>query len=245
MAELKNYKGSVELMSGLRSKNNRGFPLMQAHDIQVDEDGTRLDEVLERGGAGGVSSWNDLQDKPFYDETYTGTMVFQYDGDPTGKTTVTIPDNGTLVKTSDWTAEPSDLIGATGTFGGQSMVITAEMVQDMRGFGMPIAVVAESLYIVYSPCTVEGIITFPESGTYIADIGVSASLVFTGTVTRVKTLDPKYLPGGFTGGGGSGGGGASNVHVLDIGSADLDVTELDLSNYANGDVLVIVQNMSQ
>jgi hypothetical protein len=217
---------------------------MQAHDIQVDEDGTRLDEVLERGGAGGVSSWNDLQDKPFYDETYTGTMVFQYDGDPTGKITVDLGDEGILVKTSDWVAEPSELIGTTGTFGGQSMVITAEMVQDMRGYGMPCAAVAEALFIVYSPFSSNGV-TFPESGTYIADMGVSASLVFTGTVTRVKTLDSKYLPGGFTGGGGSGGGGASNVHVLDIGSAELDVTELDLSNYANGDVLVIVQNMSQ
>ena len=59
MAKLKNYDGIVELTAGLCTKNNRDFPLMQAHDIQVDENGTRLDEVLENiageGGAGGAT----------------------------------------------------------------------------------------------------------------------------------------------------------------------------------------------
>jgi hypothetical protein len=31
---------------------------VQAHDIQVDEDGTRLDEVLENGGGGGGGNAN-------------------------------------------------------------------------------------------------------------------------------------------------------------------------------------------
>ena len=53
MARLKNYKGSVELMSGLRSKNDRGFPLLQANDVQTREDGTRLDEELAKLGGGG------------------------------------------------------------------------------------------------------------------------------------------------------------------------------------------------
>lgn len=37
-------------------------------------------------------------------------------------------------------------------------------------------------------------------------------------------------------------GGSSGVHVLDIGSEELDVTKLDLSAYDTGDVLVIIQN---
>ena len=47
MSKLNNYIGSVDLISGLRPKNNRDFPLMEAHDIVVDEEGTRLDEKLE------------------------------------------------------------------------------------------------------------------------------------------------------------------------------------------------------
>ena len=52
MAKLKNFKGSVPISSGLCGIGSRDYPLVQAHDIQVDEDGTRLDEVLGNGGGG-------------------------------------------------------------------------------------------------------------------------------------------------------------------------------------------------
>lgn len=41
------YRGSIELISGLTPANNQDFPLMESHAIQVDDEGTRLDEVLE------------------------------------------------------------------------------------------------------------------------------------------------------------------------------------------------------
>lgn len=41
------YRGSIELISGLTPANNQDFPLMESHAIQVDDGGTRLDEVLE------------------------------------------------------------------------------------------------------------------------------------------------------------------------------------------------------
>lgn len=41
------YNGSVELISGITQANNQDFPLMESHAIQVDDEGTRLDEVLE------------------------------------------------------------------------------------------------------------------------------------------------------------------------------------------------------
>lgn len=47
MAKLNSFKGSVNLISGLIPKNNGDFPLMQAHDIVVDEQGKRLDDKLE------------------------------------------------------------------------------------------------------------------------------------------------------------------------------------------------------
>jgi hypothetical protein len=50
MSKLKNFDGSVQIISGLIPKNNNDFPLMEAHSIQVDENGTRLDELL--GGFG-------------------------------------------------------------------------------------------------------------------------------------------------------------------------------------------------
>ena len=44
------YNGSIELISGLKPKNGNDFPLVTAHNVQVDDNGTRLDEVLAGGG---------------------------------------------------------------------------------------------------------------------------------------------------------------------------------------------------
>lgn len=41
------YQGSVTLIAGLIPKNNGKFPLVNAHDVYVDDD-TRLDEALDR-----------------------------------------------------------------------------------------------------------------------------------------------------------------------------------------------------
>ena len=46
MAKLKNYKGTVQLVSGITQNNNQTYPLMEANAVQVDEDGKRLDEEL-------------------------------------------------------------------------------------------------------------------------------------------------------------------------------------------------------
>lgn len=42
------YNGSVELISGLKPKNGGTFPLVNAPDVQVDEDGTRLPAALAK-----------------------------------------------------------------------------------------------------------------------------------------------------------------------------------------------------
>lgn len=47
MARIESYTGSIDLISGIRPKNGGSFPLMDAHDVQTREDGTRLDEELE------------------------------------------------------------------------------------------------------------------------------------------------------------------------------------------------------
>lgn len=43
---LDGYKGSVEIHAGLKQKNDNKFALLGAHDVQVAEDGTRLDTKL-------------------------------------------------------------------------------------------------------------------------------------------------------------------------------------------------------
>ena len=42
------YNGSVELISGLKTKNGGTFPLVNAQDVQVGEDGTRLPAKLAK-----------------------------------------------------------------------------------------------------------------------------------------------------------------------------------------------------
>ena len=42
------YNGSVELISGIKPKNGGTFPLVNAQDVQVDEDGTRLPAMLDK-----------------------------------------------------------------------------------------------------------------------------------------------------------------------------------------------------
>ena len=46
MSKLNNFKGSIELISGITQKNNQDFPLIEAHAVQADESGKRLDEAL-------------------------------------------------------------------------------------------------------------------------------------------------------------------------------------------------------
>lgn len=50
MARNQSYNGSIDLISGIRPKNNGTFALVDAHDIQVAQDGERLDAALEKIG---------------------------------------------------------------------------------------------------------------------------------------------------------------------------------------------------
>lgn len=51
----------------------------------------------------------------------------------------------------------------------------------------------------------------------------------------IHKIDPKFLPDSASVSG--------SVHICDIGSADFDPTTLDFSQYAAGDVVLVVQNM--
>lgn len=55
MGQLENYISRIPLTSGLKAKGNNDFPLMEAHSIVVEEDGTRLDTKL-----GSLANTSDL-----------------------------------------------------------------------------------------------------------------------------------------------------------------------------------------
>ena len=46
MSKLPNYTGTIKLISGLTQANGQDFPILEAHSIVVDEDGTRLDSIV-------------------------------------------------------------------------------------------------------------------------------------------------------------------------------------------------------
>lgn len=58
---------AIEIHGTIKPKNSGGFPIVEARDVLM-PDGTRLSQLQ---GGGGVSSWNDLTDKPFYVETFS------------------------------------------------------------------------------------------------------------------------------------------------------------------------------
>jgi hypothetical protein len=47
MSKLSSYNGSVQLISGITQKNTGDFPLVEAHDILVDDGDVRLDAKLD------------------------------------------------------------------------------------------------------------------------------------------------------------------------------------------------------
>lgn len=73
--------------------------------------------------------------------------------------------------------------------------------------------------------------TIPATGFYV--YGSGGMKRFSATVGQLKKLDPALLPEGISG-----------RHVVDIGSGELDMSTLDFSNYAAGDEILIVGNMT-
>ena len=155
----------------------------------------------------GAKSWNDLTDKPFGDETVT----IEWDGDSTGKVTVL---DGQLVKVSDLTPEPTELIGGTiaeylGGGHSREYPITEEDLEDNRAYGVPVLIVegmtTTGFYVAYEPfsTTLDGVdITVTEPGVYFINyrsLGLDLYIKQL-TYNSIKKLDPKFLPEGVGGG---------------------------------------------
>jgi hypothetical protein len=133
-----------------------------------------------------------------YEERHTEKTTIEYDGNPIGKTTVTVTFDEstiTLVKISDLTPQPEELMGAIATISNTSIALTADDIHDMRPEGANGIGVRDVLVIAYSSI---GLMNITEPGMYVMDLGVPASLTYNAVITTIHKIDPKFLPdGGF------------------------------------------------
>lgn len=168
-----------------------------------------VDAAVASSG-GGVSSWNDLTDKPFGEE---GLAPITWDGVVGDRTTAVIgeDESGTalFVKVSDKILSADTYVGSTvATQSGQSITLEPSHVVEMGG----VLVAGELMVVTVAndefSTNLGGLapidILFPEAGTYFiyqhvidTDLGTeydiyTASVSFTGST--IKTLDEKFIP---------------------------------------------------
>jgi hypothetical protein len=165
---------------------------------------------MEEGiaNAGGVSSWNDLADKPFYSEMVEGTAEF--DGDLTGKECVDYGNGISMVKITENTVTLEQLVGSTVVVkapdGYDDVVfeITEDMIEVQtvtETTGMMIVVADELplMFVAYGDVAAAGA-PFSD-GTYFMYQPIDGSDAYTrslsclsGMQEKVHKIDAKYLP---------------------------------------------------
>lgn len=143
----------------------------------------------------GVSSWNDLTDKPFYDES---TILYEWDGNTEGLDSI---DYGTVMpelagvimyKVSDTPLTYDELLGATaiGIVEGQEMPL--EITEEQLIVSENIIGIAEFLMSVLEDTEQNGL-SFTKGLWHMSPIasGVCISKI---SNDKVKTLDVKFIP---------------------------------------------------
>ena len=174
--------------------------------------GEEVDELLtqvSRGGGGGVSSWNDLTDKPFGETTVMGDTI-TWDGDTSKVLTIDPIGSGQmfLCRVSDIVPAQSDFAnGAKLVFdnGNEQNLTASEILPIGNGVlaesNFNFVVVPNANITVTVPFMGMTLtVTFPKKGIYFGmTVGGSRmhSLTINGytfVTTNIKTIDPKYLP---------------------------------------------------
>lgn len=162
-----------------------------------------LKALIEKGiggGSGGVSSWNDLTDKPFYTENgYTNTL--SWNGDTTGKETC----NDNLCNVGELKIESvEDLLG-----GSIAVTFDGETISGNFDSTTLISVTENITYIILYDQLL-GVITLADNVEldgiilqskglwllYLSDISLNYDIVFPSNVVYgevVKKLDSKYI----------------------------------------------------
>lgn len=156
---------------------------------------TRMERFLKEYG--GASSWNDLKDKPFYEETLSNSDTLYWDGNTDGLIVIM----NTFCKISDAVPTIEDIAN-----GGYYITYNGGYGErhELEYFVQSGIIVTNDMAIYIIPEEVAGVdlggMSFPESGVYVRPQGHfdSISLTINGytgfTITTVKTLDKKYLP---------------------------------------------------
>ncbi len=162
------------------------------------------------------TSWNDLADKPFYEEV-TEAMgdTLSWDGSTDGKLFIDLGEGYGFAKIGDNILAPEDvangiaigMVDVDGTI--DEVPMTGEEAQNM--FADSFAVFTGAIVAVLNDNTEADGLVFPEKGIYfnrmpngerVAYLRVNGYAGFATTTTVVKPLDEKYLPDSVKGGGG-------------------------------------------
>lgn len=179
-------------------------PKQGAHFV-LEEDGLlkriAAENIEVGGGSGGagVSSWNDLTDKPFYEEKVA--LDIQWDGEIGDRVYVDLNGDGSqlMVHVSDHTLT-KELVGTTigftatddnGVTTDETIVLSSEHIISFMGMTM----IGESQAVVIPHDNFEfmGALVFPKAGLYFAKAnGRFVTTSLTGEVTVVHKLDEKY-----------------------------------------------------
>lgn len=170
-----------------------------------------VDEALENIEIpeAGVTSWNDLTDKPFGAEVTES--VIEWDGNSTGKEILDIGIDSVLVKISDDVLTVDELIGSTvviNTEGTESSIsIDQEAAQALQMMDGVLAVMwngSPIIFIVTADGDYSGLLM--KKGTYFCVVEddyynppqileyVKSLSCLTGQVETIKKLDENYIP---------------------------------------------------
>jgi len=142
----------------------------------------RHDPNEVKGGSGGVSSWNDLTDKPFGEEK----VVIEWDGDVGDRVSVDGSATGmplTFVKVSEKTIAAERLTGtivklAVPQQAEQAFTIAKDMYNIFDGAVLCLVAGQFPLAVVYDAGAFVMGVTFPEPGIYFPHVGESGMKVY-------------------------------------------------------------------
>lgn len=156
-------------------------------EIYIPDTIARIEDIPE----GFSGSWNDLEDKPFYEENVQ--TIIEWDGSTDGRDSVSPTDGLTLVKVHDL-VDATDLIGATLYLSdGNTIVLTSDNIASETDMYI---IMDPSSYNTYlygvQALSVSGI-TFPSTGLYAAVGDVYFTKLELGEVI-IHTIDEKFIP---------------------------------------------------
>lgn len=199
------------------------------------EDNTEVIEVLnqaiaQKSDINHVHSWDDLEDKPFYDSQLINSLT--WNGDITGLVEIVENSNSSFFKVSDDTPSVEQLIGATSTVytpdGYETITLTDNDIEVDNTTGK---IIADYAMVVPHTFVDENGVTF-EKGIYFRKVvRLNGSFIMYQSelicsenifaIEEIKTLDEKYIPDSI----------ARTVYVDETFARKSDLENIDLSAY--------------